>query len=416
MTQFTAANYLSNAGRTEAELKVAFEDNLAATKQLLGGAAQSTLTLVSDQITPTGAFHLVDTQAAAATDNLAQILQTNLPDGSWLILGIVSASRTVVFKHAAGGTGQLTMLGGVDVTVDNVTTFLSFQRRGTLWEERQRFYGNAVTAFKNFYQVAGLGQNTFTGRQEWHRGADLTAAGTLVLGTDGNYFHVLGAAAAITGISSAPAGTPIMLVFEDFATLTHNATNLVLTPAVSRVMVPGEPVIVVSDASGNWREISGVGGGVRVLYHGPGGTHNASQGETSIASYTIPAKTLGLIRRLRWTAHCSLAWRNNGADTLTLRLKYGGTLCSEVLVNDPTGTGSGVLRVEAWISEASATNAQFCVMTLDGQTSPLIQSSHSSQAVDAAVAQTFEVTAQFGALGSPAGVAMAVNHCILELV
>lgn len=135
MTDFPAANYVSNALRTEAEMKTAFEAWLAATKQLPGGAPATTLTIVSDQITPTVGFHLVDTEGAAATDNVAQILQTNLPDGSLLLLRMANAGRLVVLKHNAGGTGQLSLANGVDLTLVSVTQHIVLRRNGTQWDE-----------------------------------------------------------------------------------------------------------------------------------------------------------------------------------------------------------------------------------------------------------------------------------------
>jgi hypothetical protein len=412
MTQFTAAGYLSNAGRTEAEEKQAFEDNLAATKQLLGGTAQTTLTLVSDQITPTGSFHLVETQAAAATDNCAQILQTNLPDGSWLIVGVANATHVVTFKHAAGGAGQLTLVGGVDFVIDDLTTFLILQRKGTLWEERGREFGADKAAMRAFYAVAGLTQNTYTGRQEEAKGASIASAATLTLGVDGNFFHVTGSGGPITGISSAPSGTIIRLSFEDFSTLTHNGSALILCPPVTRVMVPAETIELISESPGVWRELRPYQG---TLDSGAGGSHNASQAETALYTGLIVGKTLGVKRRLRWEADCTLAWRNNVADTLTIRMKYATTIAT-VTVADPGATSTGhPLRMTGWLSNL-ATGSQVGTVTIDGTLNPVIASARGALSIDSTVNQNFQITAQFTAIGSPTTPNLTVNHFTLELV
>src|SRR5438132_3437176 len=227
MTTFPAATYLSNAARTESEMKTAFEDFLAATKQLPGGVSLTTLTIVSDQVTPVGGLHRVDTEAAGATDNLAQILQTNLPDGSVLAISVANNARAVVAKHAAGGTGQLSLVGAADFTMTDITTWLLLRRNGTQWDEVGRWYGAAAAAHRIFYGTPGLGQNTFTGRQEWAKGANVASAATLSPGTDGNYFHVTGTT-TITAIASMPAGTALVLEFDGACQITHNATSLIL--------------------------------------------------------------------------------------------------------------------------------------------------------------------------------------------
>jgi hypothetical protein len=143
MSTFPALNYLSDAARTIAQMKTALEDFLAATKQIPGaGVAETNLTLVSDEITPpggAGGIFGVDTQSAAATDNLARVLQTNLPDGAMLLLHTVSSARIVTVQHNAGGTGQITLKTGGNFTLGGPTHWLMLKRTGTLWTEIARF-------------------------------------------------------------------------------------------------------------------------------------------------------------------------------------------------------------------------------------------------------------------------------------
>jgi hypothetical protein len=140
MSTFTAAAYLSAAGRTVGEEKTAFEDNLQATKQIPGaGVAETTLVINTGGITPSIGSHRVDTEGFTATDDLFAIAQTALPDGSMLLLRPVTASRTVVLKHAGGGAGQLSLKGSADLTLRHPLHWVLLKRTGAQWEEVERF-------------------------------------------------------------------------------------------------------------------------------------------------------------------------------------------------------------------------------------------------------------------------------------
>lgn len=139
-----AAGYLNNAARTEGEMKTAFEDQLKGIKQIPGaGVADQALTLSSDAITPAlGASGIitVDTEAATATDNLGIITQTNVDDGSLLLLRNANAARVVVVKHNAGGTGQIALKSAGDfVLADPDRHWLMVKRSGTSYKEVARF-------------------------------------------------------------------------------------------------------------------------------------------------------------------------------------------------------------------------------------------------------------------------------------
>lgn len=139
MATFPAAGYLNNAGRTEGEMKAAFEDQLQATKQIPGaGVAEATLTISGGIVTPTLGVHTIDTEGAAATDNLTNILQTNLPDGSLLLIRCANNARTVVIANAAGGAGQIVTAGFLNLALRSTRQWLLLKRSGTSWEEVTR--------------------------------------------------------------------------------------------------------------------------------------------------------------------------------------------------------------------------------------------------------------------------------------
>lgn len=138
MPTFPAATAISNAAN-QGTAKTLFEDWLATTKQLSGAAARSTIVIASDQATPTQFAHKIDTESSAATDDLKQVLQGNLPDGSLLLLSIVSAARTVRVWNAAGGTGQITLKSGDNFYLADPSHYLLLLRSGSTWEEIERF-------------------------------------------------------------------------------------------------------------------------------------------------------------------------------------------------------------------------------------------------------------------------------------
>jgi hypothetical protein len=130
--------YISNPARTNAEAKQALEDALAVQRQSPGGAAEATLAIASGVVTPAGGIHAVDTEAGAATDDLTNVAQSNLPNGSLLCLRGANAARTVTLRHGAGGTGQVLLADGNDLVLRNPQIFVVLKRTGASWEELTR--------------------------------------------------------------------------------------------------------------------------------------------------------------------------------------------------------------------------------------------------------------------------------------
>jgi len=97
--------------------------------------ASSELTISSGNITPIGGIHSVDTESDAATDDLANILTTNLPDESLLYIRANNTARTVVIKHVATGAGQINLADSADLSLDDDLKWVLLQRRGADWFE-----------------------------------------------------------------------------------------------------------------------------------------------------------------------------------------------------------------------------------------------------------------------------------------
>lgn len=76
--------------------------------------ARSTLTIAAGAVTATKTRHYIDTEAAAAADDLDTITTTS--DGELLVLSSVNAARVVTVKN---NTGNIRLAGGADFVLDS---------------------------------------------------------------------------------------------------------------------------------------------------------------------------------------------------------------------------------------------------------------------------------------------------------
>ncbi len=135
MTTYPAINFISDNARTQGETKQFLEDLLQLAKEAPGGQAQIELTIASNgTVVPTGAVHTIDTFEDDPTDFLNQMTPTNHPAGRMIHIRLANAGRITTIHHNNGGSGQLTMVAGVD-KVMVAGQFLSFILVGTDWVE-----------------------------------------------------------------------------------------------------------------------------------------------------------------------------------------------------------------------------------------------------------------------------------------
>lgn len=104
---------------------------LALLGQFSLGAAGTTKTIATGAITVTKSYHTVDTEAAAATDDLDTI--NGGSEGVTLVLRAANSARTVVVKD---GTGNLRLAG--DCSLDNAEDTITLIFDGTNWLEVAR--------------------------------------------------------------------------------------------------------------------------------------------------------------------------------------------------------------------------------------------------------------------------------------
>ncbi len=122
---FPAALDITNAA-DESELQSLLESLVAQCKELPGGQAETVLTISGGSITLTRWIHSVDTESAAATDDLTNASLTNLEDGALFILSVENAARVVTVKHNAGGSGYFDLLDDADAVLDATTKAIVF--------------------------------------------------------------------------------------------------------------------------------------------------------------------------------------------------------------------------------------------------------------------------------------------------
>lgn len=140
---------------------------LAATRQLLGGGVPQSKTIASGTFTPDEDktfLILVDTEAAASTDDLDRLALTNIPDGSLVSLQAANTTRTVVVRHAQTGSGQFLISTLGSFSLDDTEKFITFRLSGTSFVEVDRGWGADVAAFRTFLAIGTAGLvNTGTG-------------------------------------------------------------------------------------------------------------------------------------------------------------------------------------------------------------------------------------------------------------
>lgn len=132
-------------------------DWLSATFQLPGAQPLQDVTISGGNITPNRALLLVDTEGAAASDDLDHILQTNLPDeGRIVFVRAKNAARVVTVRHNQGGAGNLLLLDGANFILNDTKKISVLAREGTAWTELFRFYGADAAAWRTFLGLGTL--------------------------------------------------------------------------------------------------------------------------------------------------------------------------------------------------------------------------------------------------------------------
>lgn len=170
----------------------------------------------------------------------------------------------------------------------------------------------------------GTGASTVIGATDAlsTKGSNIASAGTTnIASATGRYVNITGTA-TITALGTATAGV-LRILNLNGATLTHNATSLILPGGVNIVSTAGDKAIFVSEGSGNWSCVSyqSAAGVVPII--------------TQWAPYTPTFTGFGTVSGV------DCYWRRNG-DTLELDCRFvcGTSTATQARMSLPSGLTS----------------------------------------------------------------------------
>ena len=137
-----------------------------------------------------------------------------------------------------------------------------------------------------------------SGFPKWKKGADLSSANALTLGSDGNAFDITGTT-AITSISTRGIGAIILLHFDGALTLTHHSTNLVLPDGENITTAAGDVAVLHEFEAGKWRLVSysraDAASGVLTVANGGTGAATLTDGGVLLGSGTSAVTAMSVL-------------------------------------------------------------------------------------------------------------------------
>lgn len=128
--------HLSTAGALTLSGAITGSDDVTVSKFLK--LTISDATIATGAITATTSRVRLDTEAAAASDDLDTI--NGGEDGAILILSTNNSARDVVVRHLGGGTGNIRLDGAADYTIANTSSRLTlmYNSAQSIWAEIAR--------------------------------------------------------------------------------------------------------------------------------------------------------------------------------------------------------------------------------------------------------------------------------------
>jgi hypothetical protein len=135
-TSDTVIAHLSTAGALTLSGALTGSDDVTVSKFLK--LTISDATIATGAITATTSRVRLDTEAAAASDDLDTI--NGGEDGAILILSTNNSARDVVVRHLGGGTGNIRLDGAADYTIANTSSRLTlmYNSAQSIWAEIAR--------------------------------------------------------------------------------------------------------------------------------------------------------------------------------------------------------------------------------------------------------------------------------------
>lgn len=339
------------AAATVSAMQGLVSDQATAIGEMPGGAVATTLTIAAGQVTPTVACHLVDTESAAASDDLTNIVTTNHTDGRRLLISMVDAARIVTVKHNAGGAGQIALANNYDLIL-KVGGWVELKRTGANWEEVGRSQNLISTV-----QLSGAMNESYATVASHATTAD-------IWGAKGNVINFTGTA-AVTAFPAAPqvgvrrrlicagacsftAGASLVIDgVNSGSTLTVSAGDVVDVESVTTTSFKLHYLSVNGNFPGAMNEVQGADIASASTINLTTATGNVVDvtGTTTITAITL---VQGAERWVRFTGALTLT---NGASLVLL----GGANITTAAGDFACfrGYGSSVVRMTAWCPAGS---------------------------------------------------------------
>lgn len=262
----------------EGDFAQGLEDIVSLIKEAPGGTLRKTaaITLASDAFAPVKDYcaHIIDTQSAAATDDLVTITATGVRDGFIISISIANSARVVTVKNS----GNITTLDGNDLVINSTAYEVWFRWDNTLGKWRQITNQDATIRLNKM--PGGLPSSA------------LTISGGSVTATRG--FHTITSEAGVTDDLDLIAQTTLsqdttllMLKATTGHTITvrHNqsGTGKIITPDGTNLSLTGNRTLILAKNGSQWDVIGKLGSWVANI--GEGGTNNGSLGVSALGIY-----------------------------------------------------------------------------------------------------------------------------------
>lgn len=217
---------------------------------------------VSDGQTATAAQlnQLINLLEGGGSETLAFLLKASSGDDFIIKLSDASGARKFSIQDSAGveqfsvdSDGAVTITGTITpsgLVIPSSAAPTPTAEGDAQWDSDDDFLliGDA-SGQKNFFPSG--------------KGSDLTAASSITVTSS---FHDVTGTTTITALVAKPAGYVVSLQFDSGLQVTHNDTTLALADKLNYNTVPGDVLVLVSEGSGNWREIGRTAEKPRILY------------------------------------------------------------------------------------------------------------------------------------------------------
>lgn len=162
MARVPDAGVMTASPMPPATMQALEEQRRKAVAQQTGGDTPTTYTIASGQIKPALRNFAVDTEAAAASDDLTHITgepataSEGFPGHGLVILRAANTARTVVVKHLSAGDYNIDLHGGADFSLDDDEKRLVLMLRGLRWYEVMRCYAGDKAARRSYLGLTNL--------------------------------------------------------------------------------------------------------------------------------------------------------------------------------------------------------------------------------------------------------------------